>query len=121
MRNTVITHSRLDWRHQRVQAAVANRHGLQALPIEGLAARLAGGFLQPIDPDTLKAAITKALAADLGDLNRIKNLPGFPRAAATTLSKAWTAGLNLAELAATASPEAASRLGRVVNYLEPYP
>src|SRR5271156_3736931 len=67
MRNTVIIHSRLAWRYERVQAAVANRHGLQALPIEGLAARLAGGFLQPIAPDALKAAITKALAAELGD------------------------------------------------------
>jgi hypothetical protein len=83
------------------------------LPIEGLAARLAGGFLQPIDPDALKAAITKALSADLGDLDRIKELPGFPRAAAATLSKAWAAGLDLAHLAATAEPAAASRLTAV--------
>jgi hypothetical protein len=113
VRDTVITHSRLAWRHARAQAAVASRHGLQALPIEGLAARLAGGFLQPIDPDALKEAVTKALPADLGDLNRIKDLPGFPRAAAATMSKAWTAGLNLAELAASAGPEAASRLAAV--------
>src|SRR5438477_10944094 len=79
VRDTVITHSRLAWRHERAQAAVASRHGLQALPIEGLAARLAGGFLQPIDSDALKAAVTKALSADLGDLDRIKELPGFPR------------------------------------------
>ena len=118
VRDTVITHSRLAWRYERAQAAAANRHGLQALPIEGLAARLAGGFLQPIDPDALKAAITKALAAELGDLNRIKDLPGFPRAAAATLSKAWTAGLNLAELAATARPETASRLAAVTRLEE---
>ena len=115
VRDTVITHSRLAWRHERAQAAVASHHGLQALPIEGLAARLAGGFLQPIDPDALKAAITKALSADLGDLDRIKELPGFPRAAAATLSKAWAAGLNLADLAATAGPEAASRLAAVAR------
>jgi hypothetical protein len=118
VRDTVITHSRLAWRQERAQAARTNRHGLQALPIEGLAARLAGGFLQPIDPDALKAAITKALSADLGDLDRIKNLPGFPRAAAATLSKAWAAGLNLAELAATADPEAASRLTAVARLEE---
>jgi hypothetical protein len=118
VRDTVITHSRLAWRHERAQAAVASQHGLQALPIEGLAARLAGGFLQPIDPDALKAAVTKALTADLGDLDRIKELPGFPRAAAATLSKAWTAGLNLAELAATAGPEAASRLAAVARLEE---
>jgi len=115
VRDTVITHSRLAWRHERAQAAVASRHGLQALPIEWLAARLAGGFLQPIDPDALKAAVIKALQADLGDLNRIKDLPGFPRAAAATLSKAWTAGLKLAELAADAGPEAASRLAAVAR------
>src|SRR5438067_4275164 len=110
VRDTVITHSRLAWRHERAQAAVASRHGLQALPIEGLAARLAGGFVQPIDPDALKAAILKTLSAELGELDRIKALPGFPRAAAATLSRAWTAGLNLGELAATASPDTASRL-----------
>ena len=97
---------------------MVGRHGLQALPIEGLAARLAGGFLQPIDPDALKAAITKVLSAELADLDRIKNLPGFPRAAAATLSKAWAAGLNLAELAATADPEAASRLTAVARLEE---
>ena len=88
------------------------------MPIEGLAARLAGGFLQPIDPDALKAAITRALSADLGDLDRIKALPGFPRAAAATLSKAWAAGLNLAKLAATADPKAASRLTAVARLEE---
>src|SRR5271155_5128841 len=115
VRDTVITHSRLAWRKERAQAAVASRHGLQALPIEGLAARLAGGFLQPIDSDALKTAITKALSAELADLDRIKELPGFPRAAAATLSKAWTAGLNLTDLAATARPEAASRLAAVAR------
>jgi PD-(D/E)XK nuclease superfamily len=118
VRDTVITHSRLAWRHERAQAAVASRHGLQTLPIEGLAARLAGGFLQPIDPDALKTAVTKALLADLGDLNRIKDLPGFPRAAAATLSKAWTAGLDVAHLAASAKPEAASRLTAVARLEE---
>ena len=115
MRETIITQSRLAWRHERARAAVAGRHGLQCLPIQGLAARLAGGFLQPIDPDVLKSAIAKALAAELGDLDCIKDLPGFPRAAASTLSKTWTAGLNLAELAANASPEAASRLASVAR------
>src|SRR5215471_14663714 len=89
VRNTVIIHSSLAWRHERARAATTGHHGLQAVPIEGLAARLAGGFLQPIDPDALKSAIAKALSAELGDLDRIKDLPGFPRAAAATLSKTW--------------------------------
>jgi hypothetical protein len=115
IRDTVITHSRLARRHERARAAAAGRHGLQALAIEGLAARLAGGFLQPIDSDALKSAIAQTVSADLGDLDRIKDLPGFPRAAAATLSKAWTAGLNLAELAASACPETASRLAAVAR------
>src|SRR6185312_6873594 len=96
VRDTIVIHSCLGWRHERAQAAIKSRHGLQALPIEALAARLAGGFLQPIDPDALKTAIIKALTAELGELDRIKELPGFPRAAAATLAKAWSAGLDLA-------------------------
>jgi PD-(D/E)XK nuclease superfamily len=115
VRQTMVIHSRLAWRHERVQAAVTNAHGLQALPIEALAARLAGGFLQPIDPDALKAAITDALSADLGEIERIKDLPGFGRAAVATLSKAWSAGLDLAQLAADANPEAAARLAAVAR------
>jgi hypothetical protein len=115
VRQTMVIHSRLAWRHERVQAALINAYGLQALPIEALAARLAGGFLQPIDPDALKAAITDALSADLGEIDRIKDLPGFGRAAAATLSKAWSAGLDLAQLAADANPEAAARLAAVAR------
>jgi hypothetical protein len=71
--------------------------------------------MQPIDPDALKSAIGKALPADLGELDWIKDLPGFPLAAAATLSKAWTAALNLGELATNASAEAASRLSAVAR------
>jgi len=65
------------------------RHGLQALAIEHLAARLAGGFLQPISSDLLKEAIGEAVAMDPRRVQRkLKTLPGFPRAAAATLQKA---------------------------------
>jgi hypothetical protein len=101
VREAIIIHSRLAWPRARGDAALARRHGLQALSIEQLAARLAGGFFQPIDSDALKAAIVKAVPQDLGELNTIKELPGFPRAAAATLSKAWSAGLNLTQLSAT--------------------
>jgi hypothetical protein len=49
MRETIIIHSRLAWRQARGVAAGAKQHGLQALSIEQLTARLAGGFLKPID------------------------------------------------------------------------
>ena len=46
------------------------------------AARLAGGFLRPIDPDDLKVAVRELLAkVQLGELEPIKNLPGMVRAA----------------------------------------
>ncbi|MBM3655050.1 MAG: PD-(D/E)XK nuclease family protein, partial [Alphaproteobacteria bacterium] len=110
MRETIIIHSRLAWSAARAQAAIERRHGLQALSVEHLAARLAGGFLRPIDSDALKAAIAEAKTADLGELNGIKGLPGFSRAAAQTLSKAWLANLDLPRLAADAAPMARSRL-----------
>ena len=99
MRSTVIVHSHLAWRNVRAAAATAGQQGLQALSIEQVAARLAGGFVRPIENDALKEAVRKAAEIDLGELNNIKRLPGFARAAAATLTKAWAAGLDLSGLA----------------------
>jgi hypothetical protein len=96
-------------------AAIERQHGLQALAIEHLAARLAGGFLQPINSDSLKEAIGEAIAMDLGEFNDIKTLPGFPRAAAATLEKAWAAGLKLNELAKTSDALVRSRIDAVTR------
>ena len=101
VRETLVIHSRLSWRQVRGVAAIERQHGLQALAIEHLAARLAGGFLQPINSDSLKEAIGESIALDLGEFNDIKTLPGFSRAAAATLEKAWAAGLKFTELAKT--------------------
>jgi hypothetical protein len=63
-----------------------------------LTARLAGGFLQPIDPDALRDAVREALATvGLGELEPIKHLPGMMRAAVGTLDKLWHAGINLTD------------------------
>ena len=115
MRETIIIHSRLAWRQARGAAAIARQHGVQALSVEQLAARLAGGFLQPIDPDALKAAIAKAVSADLGELNGIKGLPGFARAAAATLSKAWAAGVEFKGGLVTEGAIGASRLESIAR------
>jgi len=46
--------------------------------MDQLAARLAGGFFQPIEIDALQDAVRYSLGAtDLGELERIKNLPGM--------------------------------------------
>ena len=115
MRETLVIHSRLSWRQVRGVAAIERQHGLQALEIEHLAARLAGGFLQPIDSDSLKEAIGEAIATDLGEFNDIKTLPGFPRAAAATLQKAWEAGLKVDELAKTSDALVRSRIDAVTR------
>ena len=115
MRETFVIHSRLSWRQVRGVAAIKRQHGLQALAIEHLAARLAGGFLQPINSDSLKEAIGEAIATDLGEFNNIKRLPGFPRASAATLQKAWEAGLKFTELAKTSDALVRSRIDAVTR------
>lgn len=77
------------------------------MTMEMLAARLAGGFLRPIDPDAMKIAVASALLEPLCELDGIKKLPGFQRAAAASLSKAWRAGLKLDQEAAAATGQTA--------------
>ena len=107
MRRTVVVHSRYAWRCHRTKAATEGEQGLLIVTIEQLVARLAGGFLQFIDPDDLKTAVVAAVAEPLGEFEKIKTLPGFQRAAVTSLSKAWSAGLKLTEEAETAADETA--------------
>jgi hypothetical protein len=64
--------------------------------MDQVAARLAGGFIQPIDPDALQDAVKAALAStSLGELEGIKQLPGMIRAAVNTLDKVWHANIDL--------------------------
>ena len=107
IRKTLVVHNRYAWRSHRTQAAIDSEQGLLIVTIDQLAARLAGGFLQSIDTDDLNAAVAAAVAEPLGELDKIKALPGFQRAAAASLSKLWTAGLNLDEEAEVATDETA--------------
>ena len=96
MRRTVVVEGRYARRCHQTQAAIDGEHGLLVVSMEELAARLAGGFLRPVRTDVLKERVRDAAAAgSLDELDSIKGLPGFQRAAAATLSKAWRAGLNL--------------------------
>ncbi len=115
MRETFIIHSRLSWRALRAEAASNRTHGLQAIAIEQLTARLAGGFLQPIDADELEKAIAGAAESDLGEFNEIKWLPGFARAAAETLDKAWLAGIDFGQIASVSGAAGASRLQAIIS------
>ncbi len=96
VRHTVIVHGRLAMRELRLQAARDRRHGLQIMSFEQMAARLAGGFIRPIDDEALRTAIQAALGTTpLGELDKIKMLPGMVDAATGTLQKVWLAGINL--------------------------
>ena len=52
-RRTIVVHTRLGGHMVRVEAARAGANGVRVLTMGHLAARLAGGFIQPIDPEAL--------------------------------------------------------------------
>lgn len=80
----------------RVAAARRGEIGPQIMSMGQVAARLAGGFLRPIDADSVRAAVRDALpAVNLGELEPIKDLPGMVRATVGTLDKIWRADIDL--------------------------
>ena len=107
MLSTIVVPNRNAWRHCRAKAALEGKHGVKLLTIDQLAARLAGGFLQPIDGDHVATAVGESVSLPLGELDAIKTLPGFQRAAVNSLSKAWSAGLSLDHEAKAARDQAA--------------
>ncbi len=101
----------------RIALAREGRHGTHVTSIEGLAARLAGGFLGGIDRDALHGAVADALTnlteKDLGDLRTIAGLPGLPSALSATLAKSWAAGIDLANRAEQTSDARLTVLSRI--------
>jgi hypothetical protein len=61
-RHTIVVHTRLAGHMARLEAACAAAHGVQILTMGQMAARLAGGLLAPIDPDSLRDAVRDALS-----------------------------------------------------------
>lgn len=103
-RRTIVVSARTHLETMRLELARSGAGGgAKVTPIEGLAERLAGGFLTPINPDSLSRAVSEVLEAvtgeSLGDLAAIRELPGLPRTLATSLRRAWNAGLELGEQA----------------------
>ncbi|MBN8994765.1 MAG: PD-(D/E)XK nuclease family protein [Rhizobiales bacterium] len=108
-RSTLVVHGRLAMRENRLTAGRTGRHGLQIMSFEQAAVRLAGGFVRPIDDESLHAAIQAALSVTpMGELESIKTLPGMIDAAADTLHKAWRAGIDLAACATDDHPRLAA-------------
>ncbi len=65
------------------------------MAIEQAAARLAGGFVRPVDTDSLRLALQDVLPmAALGELDAIKALPGMVSAATRTLERVWLSGID---------------------------
>lgn len=126
-RHTIVVSDRLAMRATRLAAARAGRHGVQMLSFPQLAARLAGGFVQPADDDALYRAVRASLpTVDLGDLQAIRSMPGTPAAVMATLGKAWHAGLDLegragghARIAALQRIDAAVRAALPAGMLAP--
>lgn len=97
MRRTMVVFGRLQSRELRLEAARKRIAGIQVMTMEQLACRLAGGFSRPIEDESLRVALQKALAdTTLGELDAIKALPGMVDACVGTLRKAWTAQIDLA-------------------------
>jgi hypothetical protein len=120
LRRTIVVHTRLASHAARVEAARTSAHGLQILTVNRLAARLAGGFLQPIDAEALQDAVAFALnSIELGELDDIKKLPGMVRAAVGTLEKVWQARIDLAAHPDEPRLKALSALEREVLRLLP--
>jgi len=101
-RHTVIAHGRHAVRERRLDAARQRQHGLHILTFEQLAARLAGGLTCSVDEETLRQAVQAALPTlNLGELDSLKSLPGMVAAAVDTISKVWSAGIDLQQRAAS--------------------
>src|SRR6202140_415647 len=98
-RRTIVVHTKLAGHMSRVDAARHNEAGVQVMTMGQLAARLAGGLLQPVDLDVLTETIWDALPdVEMGELEPIKDLPGMPAAVTATFDKAWRAGVVLSEV-----------------------
>lgn len=95
-RCTVVVPGRLASRIYRLAAARDRQQGMQVMTFEQLVARLAGGMAQPVDSESLRIAVQAILpATPLGELDRLKPLPGLVGSAVDTLEKVWRAGLDL--------------------------
>jgi hypothetical protein len=102
MRSTIITPNPWAAVCHRLEAARAGIVGRRTLAIEHAVARMAGGFLQPVNRiavlDAVRVALDKACPPEF---ETAKDLPGLVRAVTSSLIKAWSAGIRLGDRAGT--------------------
>jgi PD-(D/E)XK nuclease superfamily len=97
-RQTLVVGSQTAWHHYQFEFAQRRAAGVQVVTVQGLAERLAGGFLRGINRDELLNAATEPLQSEkqkLGHLRELADLPGMARALCDTLVTAWESGLDL--------------------------
>lgn len=100
LRRTAIVEGPLAFQMRRLAAARAGESGLQIFTLPQLAARLAGGFLQPVTAEVLEPAVQNALAQKgFTELEPVRELPGMIRAVARTLRQVWDADVDLRAIA----------------------
>lgn len=99
LRRTTVVSGPLAMAMGRFRAAELTEVGHEILTLPLLAARLAGGFAEPVGTCALHAAVGSALEqGGFSELEQVRSLPGMARAAAATLMAAWNADLDLKAL-----------------------
>lgn len=96
MRATIIAPNA--WAATCLKFEAARDHAVdrRVVAIEHAVARMAGGFLQPVDRIAVLDAVRAALAdACPPEFEPFKDLPGLVRALSSSLMKAWVAGIDL--------------------------
>lgn len=92
----VVLQGPLAFRIHRLDAADQGTLGSQFTTLPLLAARLAGGFIRPAQPEDLESALQPALkAGGFAEIEPLCTLPGMTRAAARTLRRIWEADVDL--------------------------
>ena len=121
VRRTIVVHTKLAGHMARVEAARSGALGVQVLTMGQMAARLAGGFIAPIDTGALQEAVRDALPeTNLGELENIKILPGMVRAVVGTLEKVWQANIELSSHSQPRLQALAALERNVLDRLPPY-
>jgi hypothetical protein len=97
-RRTIVVQGPLAFRVQRLAAADKGSLGLQLTTLPLLAARLAGGFSRPAQPEEVESLLQSALkVGGFTQIEPLRMLPGMTRASARTLRKVWEADIRIDE------------------------
>jgi hypothetical protein len=100
-RRTIVVEGPLAFRMRHIAAARDGELGIQIMTLPLLAARLAGGFIEPALHPQLLAAIRLALdEGKFRELEGLRLLPGTPRSVFHTLMKIWQSDISLSECSA---------------------